>query len=390
MIDKDDTQPRSPFQGEAPPQGTYPPPQVGYQQEPPPPYNDGVQGPGCFIWGIVGSVILVLGLAIVGLSGAAGWTSGVSTAEENATATVSRRIAQQFEQIPTDIAAGNREVLQFRLDYLFGVTPGVQGLTEIQQTATQLAVNLVPTITPTATITPTPTELPPEVTESAQAEAPEDTFVADSTDNGGYDLDGLLLEAQRQIDLAQYEDAIDTLDVIMAIDLEYRTEIVRNLMGRALRNYATNLYQSIDTVAEAILITDRAEEFGPVGDLSYERLIGSLFLDAQRTIDLGNYVAAINSLQQILNYQGTYKDVNISEEIFSQYVAYGDSLVATGQACSAVAQYNSALNIFNNNSVTGARDAAQETCQQGISLTPAPGTTDSDTEGVAPVGQPGG
>lgn len=385
MVDKDDTQPRSPFR-DAPPTSQQPP----VMNMPPSDDDEGMQGPGCFLWGFIGLIIFGLGVAIVLMAGAAGWTSGVRVAELDATATANRRIGQQFEQIPTDLAAGNQQVLAFRLDYLMGLTPAVPGIEDVQRSATQLAINLQPTATYTPSVTPTPTELPPEVTAEATEEAGNSAFDSSNSDSP-YDLEALLLEAQDQVDLGQYDDAIDTLDVIISIDPNYRSEIVRGLMSRALRTQAANLFQSLEGIAEAINLTNRAEEFGPIGELDYERLIGGLYLDAQRTIDLGNYVSAIRSLQQIVQYQTTYKGIDITQEIFNQYVAYGDALVAGGQHCQAVAQYNNALNYFNSNSVIGKRDAAQNTCQLGISLTLTPGATlEGGGEGVAPVGQPGG
>ena len=388
MAQNDDTQPRSPFKDSPPPQPTLNP-QTGI---PPVEPDNSPQGPGCFLWGIVSVIIFGLSLSVVGMAGAAGWTSGVRIAETDATATVERRINQQFEQIPTDVAAGNQAILQFRLDYLLGVTPGVMGIAEVQQTATQLAMQMQPTMTATATTTPTatPTTAAPEITEEAP---PPTDASADDANNSGFDLEALLLEAQGQLDIGEYEEAIDTLDAIMGINPDYRPEVVRDLMSRALRNQAALLFQSIDNVAEAIILTNRAEEFGPVGDLDYERYIGGLYLDAQRTVALGNYLSAIRNLNEIYQLQATYKGVDIGQEIFNQYVAYGDALVAGGQHCQAVGQFTTALNFINSNTVIGKRDAAQNTCQQGITLTGTPGATGDTPPGeqpVAPVGQPGG
>ncbi|MEQ8677700.1 MAG: hypothetical protein RLP44_04180 [Aggregatilineales bacterium] len=384
MVDKDDTQPRSPFK-DAPPTARQAPVMNMPEDE-----GDGTGGPGCFLWGFIGLIIFGLGVAIVLMAGAAGWTSGVRVAQMDATATENRRIIVQFEQIPTDIAAGNQQVLAFRLDYLMGLTPAVSGIEDIQRSATQLAINLQPTVTFTPSPTPTPTETPPEVTAEATQDTSSTVTDTESSVDSRYDLEALLLEAQEQVDLGQYEEAVDTLDVIIAVDPNYRTEIIRGLMSRALRTQAANLYRSLEGVAEAIILTNRAEEFGPIGELDYERLIGGLYLDAQRTIELGNYLSAIRSLERITTYQSTYQGINITEQIFNQYVSYGDALVAGAQYCQAVAQFNSALNYFNSNAVIGKRDAAQNTCQQGISLTLTPGATIEGGQGVAPVGQPGG
>ena len=69
--------------------------------------------------------------------------------------------------------------------------------------------------------------------------------------------------------------------------------------------------------------------------------------------------------------------------LVSQYIGYGDALAGGGQPCGAVAQYESALSLRNDTSVSAKRDAAQTACTtqatQGVSGTPLPG-------GIAPVG----
>lgn len=386
MPQNDDTQPRSPFQ--QPTAGSAPP----FEGEPLTPTLDAPpdaappDGPGCAMWGLAGVVIAVFALAIVGLAGAAGWTTGERIWQVDATATQDRRIAEQLARIPTDIAAGNPALLGMRLNFLAELTPGVPGVDGFAVTATALAL---PTVTPT----PTPTLAAPT---GAPAASPTPEAFAATAEPGAagpaFDLDALYAEAQRQVSLGQYEEAIETLDVLIALDETYQTAAVRALMTQALTTHAANLFTSLDTIAEAIFYTDRAEEFGAdIGELSYERLVGQLYLDATRVSDLGDYGAAIRAWQRLLNYQPEYKGVNVRQQIFRQYVLFGDAWVAGGQPCLAVPQYINALSLFNSPEVTGKRDAAQQAC---ANATPTPdpnnpGGVPGEQPTVAPIGVPG-
>lgn len=370
MTAQDDTQPRSPFKGGSAP---LPADQDTYLELTPEP-DDEASGPGCFVWGVLGFIIFGMALLIVGMAGAAGWTGGQRVANANATATISSRIMQQLERIPTDVAGGNQQILSWRLDYLAGLTPAVPGVVEFQATATALYFSMIPTATPTPSVTPTPTL---EVTEAA---------IIDST--SVYDLPGLLEEARRQVDLGMYEDAIDSLDVIMAIDSTFQQVTVRGLMGEALRREATRLFRSLDTLAQAILLTDRATEFGPVGDLSYESFVAGLYLDAIRQTEVGDYLSSIRSLRQIYDLQSTYKGVDIGRLLFDEYVAFAQAWAIGGDHCAAAIQYTNALTVLSSADIRGRRDTEQLLCEQG---TPTPGPEGVQGEPTfAPVGVPGG
>lgn len=372
MTAQDDTQPRSPLKGGPAPlpddQDTYLEPILGP--------GDEISGPGCFVWGVIGFIIFGMALLIVGMAGAAGWTGGQRVANANATATISSRIMQQLERIPTDVAGGNQQILSWRLEYLAGLTPAVPGVAQIQATATALYFAALPTPTPTPTVTPTPSPTL-EVTEAA---------VIDAT--SAYDLPGLLEEARRQVDLGLYEDAIDSLDVIMAIDSTFQQVTVRGLMGEALRREAARLFRSLDTLAQAILLTQRATEFGPVGDLSYESYVAGLYLDAIRQTEVGDYLSSIRSLRQIYDLQSTYKGVDIGRLLFDEYVAFAQAWAIGGDHCAAAIQYTNALTVLSSAAIRDRRDTEQLLCEQG---TPTPGPEGAQGEPTfAPVGVPGG
>lgn len=279
-------------------------------------------------------------------------------------------------------------------------------------TATAYYLASLPTETPTPTPTtpldtPQPTPAPAEATEAAAppVEAT-DEVVSGSGSATGFDLAGLLAEAREQISFNEWSDAIDTLDAIIAIDANYEKTEVERLLFQSLTSEANRLFQT-GSLAEAIVLTDRAEEFGDVENLNYERWIAGLYLDAQRYVDV-NRAEAIRLLniivreQNLINYQGGAA----SKMLFDQYVAYAEALEFSSDYCLAVAQYDNAIQL--NTSATlnqptvnliAKRDSAQTTCTQLTAqpgLTVEPGATIEGGGGdvvptatIAPVGQPG-
>lgn len=362
----DDTQPRSPFK--VPPQ-----PEENYEAIEPE-----ASGPGCLLWGLVGAVGLFFSIMIVLLAGAAGWTTGQRTAGANATATRSAEINDQLIRIPGDIANSNLEMLDIRIRYLAQATPGVPGITDYMLTATTLYLTSQPTATTT----------PPAATPTAQASAAVVTTDAPAIEptanaSGGYDLAALLDEARTAANQGQWQDAIELLDVIIGLDSNFQTAEVRGLMLQSLTSYARILYQN-DRLAEAIVLTDRADEFGDIGDLNYERYLAALYLDAQNTIGT-NYPAAINALSQIYNAGSSRYQQQAGQLLVEQYVAYADAYIAGGEYCPAVIQYQNALNLQNRPDITAKLDQAKLTCEQGTPLPGAAGGT-AGTPAIAPVG----
>jgi hypothetical protein len=331
-------------------------------------------GPGCFLWGIVGVLALGFAVVIVALSGAAGWTSGQRQAQSYATATQQAEIQDQLVRIPGDVASGNTVLLSARLQFLATQTPGVPGLAELMETATAVYLNTLPTETPLPTATPEPV-IEPEATATIEIQIEQSS--------GGYDLAGLLEQARTAVRLGQYNEAVDLLQVIEAVDRNYQTAEVRGLMLQSLTAQALRLFRGGGNLAEAILLTDEAEKYGLPADseLRYESYVAALYLTARSKIGT-DYGAAIRALQEAYNVAPNYRNGELRNLLFGQLVAYGDAWVAEGNPCAAVPQYQSALTIIIDGGVDAKRSSAQTACEQG---TPVPGP---DSQGIAPVGVP--
>lgn len=410
MQTSDDTQPRNPLKGQNPSQfSNKPPTKVMY-----PEHDDDTSGPGCIIWGIVGMFSILLAGVLVISSAFAGWNSGLSGARTNATATILADIQIQCDRMQGDVDAGNSSLLQRRIEELQNKTPAPDCLAIIAPTATQLFIESLPTNTPTPTETAIPTITPSpdatdlvEVTEEVLIESTADTSISS---NSLYDLDGLLSEARAQLGEQNYEDAIETLDAIIAIDENFQRSTVESLYFNALTSEATLLFRT-GKLAEGIVITGRAEAYGDVQGLNYERFIAQLYLDGQR-LKITNPAQSVRAFSRIAYEQGltNYLNGQVMAELQEAFANYGNSLSDQGDYCGARDQYNAALDLqpiatnILRGDVTAKRDSAGQACTGAVpvQLTPAetvnpdgtivtaqPLPTSPPQPTIVPVGQSG-
>ncbi len=366
----DDTEPRSPFQGQHPSQFTNPPPDAFYGK----PEDQSPSGPGCIVWGIVGMFSVLLAGVLVMISTFAGWNSGVTIARSNATATLAAEIQTQCDQMQTDIDGGNTGLLERRMEFMLEQTPSPDCLVDFIPTATQLYLDTLPTATFTPTTTPSPT-ITPTVEVTFTLEPTIETVLATEEPATGlfdFDMDGLLAEAQAQMAEENFEDAIDTLDAIIAIDDSFQRATVESLYFNAMTSEATRLFRT-GKLAEGIVITGRAEAYGDIQGLNYERFIAQLYLDAQR-LKITNPAESVRLFSRIAYEQGlaNYLNGQVMVELQEAYASYGDTLAEQGDACGARDQYNNALNLqtvgtgINRAEVTTNRDIASQACTGAV------------------------
>jgi tetratricopeptide (TPR) repeat protein len=379
--------------------------------------EDEPSGPGCIVWGVVGIFSILLAGFLVLASTVAGWNSGIAVARSHATATQQADIDTQCNQMQTDVNNGNAGLLARRIDYMLEQTPAPDCLLLFIPTATQLYINSLPTQTPiptetaipTATIPSEPTTVPLEPTVETVVEA------TPNTNSGGlfdFDLDGLLAEAETQMTELRYQDAVDTLDAIIAIDPTYQSATVETMYFDALTSQALTLFRS-GRLSEGILLTGRAEAYGGnIESLNYERYIAQLYLDAQR-MKTTNPAESVRLFSSIAYENGliNYLDGQVMTELQEAYASYGNLLNEQGDYCAARDQYNNALNlqtIGNNISradVSTKRDAAAQACSgvvpatqntdpitnaDGTVVTVTPFPTSAPQPTIAPIGQTGG
>ncbi len=358
-------------------------------------------GPGCLVWGVMGVFGIVIAIAIVLTAILAGFNEGLNTARVTAAVSTQRIVAGQCAIMPTDIAAGSFERLESRFESM--TFDGV--LADCAQAFVQQATIVYEQslITPTQAATATATEAPTleatqvvEVTTTAVATA--EVVGTDSP----YDLDALLVEARDFMAISDYGEAIVTLDAIRNIDPNFETQTINGLLFNALTQRALFLYRSEGgSLAEAILLTTRAEQFGSIQstELPFERSVAELYLDAQANLGL-NYQLSISYLNQVIGYSPNYPrgTGGAGSQLVQQYIAYGDSLLAGGDACTAEIQFNTALSFRPNNlELQNKASTANQQCTFGAPATVDPNATVNPnatlaptataTSGVAPIGQ---
>jgi hypothetical protein len=346
---------------------------------------------GCGMSALLLGGFALLGLLIVGLATAAGFTTGQREGSAFATSTQQSVITDQINRIPQDVAARNAALLGVRLQFLSTLTPGIPEVQSFSVTATALAESLraTPTLAPTQPATPSPAPIVEATSATPQA-------LATLPPESAFDTAALLQQAQTAVDSGQWQDAIALLDAINGIDPEFQATTVRNLLLRSLNSYAAQLYNSYapgnpGRLAQAIVLTDRAEEIGTLGDgLAFERTAAQLYLDARRSVGLDPF-AAIRAFERLYTQggQGRYF-AEAQQELFNQYVALGDAQAQIGEHCPAVPYYQSALGYLSSSSVSAKLRTSTDLCAVATPL-PLPGTViaPNNLTPIAPLGVPG-
>ncbi len=353
------------------------------------------RGPGasCLLW-LLGACfcLLVAGVAILG-GVYAGWNTGLATARAQAAVAAASYARQQCERIPADLEAGKLPLARSRLEDLRALPQTPACLPIFAPTATAAAS--------LASLQPSPSASPWRQPTRAPTEAPVITppmRPATVASDAEYDLEALLAEARRDLGEHDYASAIDTLDAIISLDPDFQRELVRRLILDALKAQALGLFRS-GNLSEAIILTERAESFGDIGELNYERLIALLYLDGQR-LKRANPALAAQKLRQIVYDYGSASYMNgaVIGELQEALLYYADALAFQGDACPALEQYESALSLqpgysrVSPGELAAKRDAARVACNQQTPQTGAttqgPGVRAAGT--IAPVGQPDG
>ena len=204
-------------------------------------------------------------------------------------------------------------------------------------------------------------------------------------DQADYDLNALLAEAQTALDRLDFQAAIDTLEAIISIDADFQRELARRLLLEALTAQALALYRS-GRLSEAIVMTDRAEEYGGIDDLSYERYIALLYLDGQRN-KVTNPAEAVRKFSRLVHEFGLrdYVDGSVITDLQEAHRNYAMALAYQGEHCPAQAQFQAALDLQPAYSRVSPVDLAARRDQAALACQghDAAGTASS---GVEPVG----
>ncbi len=336
------------------------------------------RGAGCLIWGMAASLGLIVAGAVVIASIYAGWNAGVETARENATGTVEVEVQQQCDRIPRDLSEGNLNQAQTRLEWLQRATPAPSCLLTLAPTATAafLRAQPSPTLIPTATATLAAPAAPPTV-------KPTPTEIeADS--EWEYDLDALFAQAKADFDSRNFSAAIDTLEAIISIDRDYQRDPVSRMVLDALTSQALTLYRS-GKLSEAIVLTERAEVYGDIGELNYERYVADLYLAGQRYKASNPALAVLRFNEIVYQHNRNYMNGQVVGELQDALRYYGDALALQGDACLAQDQFAAALELQPSHSPVSRGELAAKQQQAALAC----GSQELESAGTGGTG-PGG
>lgn len=326
----------------------------------------------CLLWALGASFFLFAAGLVVLASAYAGWSSGIVIASANASSTAEAEVRQQCARLPEDLAAGNLALAGARLESLRKLSPPPACLSQWSPMATQAWLASLPSPTPTITAPlPTATALPTRIAPATPTAVP----------ITAYDLDALLADAQQALATRDYYAAINTLDAIISLDPSYQRELTRDLILQALTTQAQTLFES-GKLSEAVVLSERAELVGDIGELRFLREVALMLQNAQLFVS-SNPSEAVRLLRRIVyDFQSprlmTYDMVS---ELQAALAAYGDWLLPS-DACAAQAQYAAALDLQPQNWKIG-RDsltAKSQRATQACDSLPQPGAN-SQTSG---------
>ncbi len=253
---------------------------------------------------------LCLCLTLVGLAGLAGYRDGLATNDARITQTLATGIAQQYATGVSDLQAGYAELAEARFAWIVETlrAPTQYALdSPIQLAVARTMAAYTDTPVPTLTPTPTPTLTPPP------------TQPATPTPNPLQDPAYFYNQAETALRLANYEEAIEWLDALVALDPTYRADEVRALLIKALTQQG-KIYlrgqnaDGEDKLARGVYLIYRANDLGDIEDtLLGEAIFVEKYVNARNYVNGGYYAAAIPVLEELcsINCEWSYHGVSV-------------------------------------------------------------------------------
>ncbi len=307
---------------------------------------------------LLGTLFCVLATAL-GVSATGGYIAGQKQRNVDATQTTIVDIDVQYALGVSDFESGNYNLAAERFRWVLDRRPDYPGAADQLAAAEQQIANGQATNAPT---------LPPSTSED-----PAELF----TEASGY------MEGQ------EWANAISRLEQVQDIDPTYREVDVKEMLYTAYSTLGLTYIRG-DRIEEGLYLLDLAEQIHPLDDLTGgERYLATLYSTGQTYWGL-DWNVVIRNFEAITPLAPNYRDV--SARLLEAYVRFGDQLKASGAACDAVTQYESALALQPDDAVEAKRQAAEQACANPSSLstaTPLGGTQSTPgSEGVLNTATP--
>lgn len=151
-------------------------------------------------------------------------------------------------------------------------------------------------------------------------------------------------DAEAQIADGRWEEAIDRLLQVKAMQPDFRSEEVDRLLFTAYVSHAT-ARSNAGSVEEAVILYDRALELRP--DATEVRVARNVIAEYVEALNYwyADWPQAITLLDRIFQTNPGYRDVR--QRLQEAHLEYGDSLARDGDWCSAAAHYADAIAVLN-------------------------------------------
>ena len=287
------------------------------------------------------SILILFGLLAAGV---AGLSQGVSDQRSAARAQIEGHLNSGLALLQS----GQGELAAVEFEQVLKLDPGntqaQQGLLSLQTPAT-----------PTSAASVAPLLLvPPD--EAAPTATPIPVVLA---------TDELYSQAQAAFDQKQWEQAVETLDRLVGLDPNYRSEEVQALRFDALRQQGLALIAD-ERYEEALRALDQALAVGPeAAEVKAERELISLYVDALGLWRL-DWARVVQDLETIKQQRPAFLDVG--QRLALANDAWGDALSKEGQWCLASERYKEAIAADTSPALQAKLTEAEQNCLQTPTL----------------------
>ncbi len=179
----------------------------------------------------------------------------------------------------------------------------------------------------------------------------------------------LFNEARNFVSQKQWSDAIMRLEQLRTLKSDYRTTEMSDLLFQAYVGGGKAAVASgqIELARERFDAALTIRKNDP--ETLRQRDLAVLYLDGQQAVGY-NWQTVIQKFSALYQQDPNYDDVK--KRLFDAHAQYGDLAAKQGSPCLAAREYDSALTIVNDATLTQKRTQVMALCKQAISATPTP------------------
>jgi TolB protein len=164
------------------------------------------------------------------------------------------------------------------------------------------------------------------------------------------DLDRLFNRVQTLRALGLEEEAIDTLNQIRSLDVDYKTAEVQNLLFMLNYKQGLRIVKRAGTgtsdIALALSFFDNALSHNPNDThAESEARLAENYLSGRELYDLGHYVESVVYLRAIFDERPDYLNNSVTDILYDAYIFAGDSYQSSGDLLMAYESFREAANL---------------------------------------------